>query len=222
MPSPSDRAAGRAPAIAGVAALVCCTCGARDARAEGMEPSYGRVEGDVTLVAGAGAAVASGGLRAEGEVRARYLETAGIFGTYEDAPIVGSSAAPRRVVAAGFELRPLFLYRWLQGHETRRARLDLAIDSIGFELGLTWQQPQGGSFDSTPGFGVGLGLEVPLLLDATGLWVAFHGGIRWSDETLGSGLVTTPEEREAYLSITLAWHQVIAVHLVDMGDRAPH
>ena len=72
------------------------------------------------------------------------------------------------------------------------------------------KQPQGGSFDSTPGFEVGLGLEVPLLLDATGLWLAFHGGIRWSDETLGSGLVTTPEEREAYLSITLAWHQVIA------------
>ncbi len=207
--------------MASLAAVVCGVGFAGDAWAEGVEPSYGRVAGDVTLVAGVGAAVASGGPRAEGELRARYLETAGVYGTYEDGAIVGSSAAPRRVVAAGFELRPLFLYRWLQGHETHRARLDLAIDSIGLELGLTWQQPQGGSFDSSPGFEVGLGLEVPLLVDATGLWVAFHGGIRWSDETLASGLVATPEEREVYLSVTLAWHQLVAVHLVDIGDRAP-
>jgi hypothetical protein len=221
MPSASERSTGRSRAAAVVAAVGFGLCVAADARAGGVEPSYGRVEGDVTLVAAVGAAVASGGPRAEGELRARYLETAGVYGTYEDGPIVGSSAAPRRVVAAGFELRPLFLYRWLQGHETHRARLDLAIDSIGLELGLTWQQPQGGAFDSNPGFEVGLGLEVPLMVDATGLWLAFHGGIRWSDRTLGSGVVATPEEREAYLSITLAWHQVVAVHLVDIGDRAP-
>jgi hypothetical protein len=218
----SDRASRCPPALAGVALAVGCLCGGTDARGEGVaEPSYGRVEGDVTLVAGAGAAVASGGARAAGELRARYLETAGVFGTYEDGPIIGSSSGPSRVVAGGLELRPLFLYRWLQGHETRRARLDLAIDSIGLELGLTWQQPQGGSFTSSPGLEVGLGLEVPLLLDATGLWLAFHGGVRWSDETLGSGLVATSDEREAYLSITLAWHQVIAAHLVDVGDQAP-
>ena len=213
--APSGRVGG-SPASA---RLVCCAW-AVDARAEGaVEPSYGRVEGDVTLVAGAGGAVASGGPRAEGELRARYLETAGVFGTYEDGPIVGLDAGPRRVVAAGLELRPLFLYRWLQGHETHRARLDLAIDSLGLELGLAWQQPQGRPFASSPGFEVGLGLEVPLLLDATGLWLAFHGGVRWSDESLASGLVETADEREAYVSITLAWHQVVAAHVVDVGDR---
>jgi hypothetical protein len=192
------------------------------ARAEGsVEPSYGRIEGDVTLVAGAGGALASGGPRVVGELRARYLETAGIFGTYEDGPIVGSSVSPRRVVAAGLEFRPFFLYRWLQGHETRRARLDLAVDSIGLELGLTWQEPQGSPFEPTPGLQVGLGVEVPLFLDATGLWLAFHGGIRWSDETMASGLVDTAERREAYLSITLAWHQVVSTHIVDVGDREP-
>jgi hypothetical protein len=175
----------------------------------------------VTLVVGVGGALASGGARAEGELRARYLESAGIFGTYEDGPIVGSSAAPRRVIAGGLELRPLFFYRWLQGHETHRARLDLAIDSIGLELGLVWPQPPSGPIESTPGFEVGLGVEVPLLLDATGLWLAFHGGIRWSDEALSSGRVETHEQREAYLSITLAWHQVVVAHIVDVGDRAP-
>jgi hypothetical protein len=220
MRSASERAR-LAPSCAGVTALACFLCASPDARAAGVEPSYGRVEGDMTLVAGAGVALASGGPRAAGELRARYLETAGIFGTYEDGAIVGSSAAPRRVVAAGLELRPLFLYRWLQGHETRRAWLDLTVDSIGLELGLVWQEPQGAAFASSPGFELGLGLEVPLLLDATGLWLAFHGGLRWSDETLASGLVATPDEREAYVSITLAWHQVVELHIVDVGDRAP-
>lgn len=221
MRSGSERASRRAAALAG-AVTVACLVGCADARAEGVvEPSYGRIEGDVTLVVGAGGAVASGGPRAEGELRARYLETAGIFGTYEDGALLGSSSSPRRVVTAGLELRPLFLYRWLQGRETRRARFDLVIDSIGLELGLTWQQPQGGSFTTSPGLEVGLGLEVPLILDATGLWLAFHGGIRWSDESLTSGRVATADEREAYLSITLAWHQVVAVHIVDVGDRAP-
>ncbi len=192
------------------------------ARAEEIvEPSYGRVEGDLTLVAGAGASIASGGPRAAGELRLRYLETAGVFGTYEDGALVGSGSAPLRVVAAGFELRPFFLYRWLQGHETRRARFDLAVDSMGLELGLTWQQPQGGSFAASPGFEAGFGFEVPLFLDATGLWLAFHGGLRWSEETLSSGVIATTEQREAYLAVTLAWHQVVAVHIVDVGDRAP-
>jgi hypothetical protein len=212
---------GRGPALAVLATVVGCLCLGRGARAETVEPSYGRLEGDVTLVVGAGGAVASGGPRVEGELRARYLESAGVFGTYEDGTMFGSSGSPRRVIAGGLELRPLFLYRWLRGHETRRARLDLAIDSIGLELGLTWQEPAGGPFVSTPGLQVGLGVEVPLLLDATGLWLAFHGGIRWSDETLASGVVDTSDHREAYLSITLAWHQVVSAHLVDVGDREP-
>jgi hypothetical protein len=181
----------------------------------------------VTLAVGAGGVVASGGARPEGELRVRYLETVGVFGTYEDGAFVGSSATPERVVTAGLELRPLFLYRWLEGHETRRARLDLAIDSLGLELALTWAQPQGGEFAVHPGLEAGLGFEFPLFLDATGLWLAFHGGLRWSDETLGSGVVATANEaneaneREAYLAITLAWHQVISAHIVDVGDRAP-
>jgi hypothetical protein len=220
MPLVSERAPHRALLAAAAAALLTgseCTTRAEEI----VEPSYGRIEGDLTLVVGAGASVASGGARAAGELRARYLETAGIFGTYEDGALVGSDTAPRRVVAAGFELRPFFLYRWLQGHETHRARFDLAVDSLGLELGLTWQQPQGASFSSNPGFEAGFGFEVPLLLDATGLWLAFHGGLRWSVDTLGTGVVATTDEREAYLSVTLAWHQVLAVHLVDVGDRAP-
>ena len=67
----------------------------------------------------------------------------------------------------------------------------------------------------------GLGVEVPLLLDATGLVARrFTAACAGATRRLGSGLVATADEREAYLSITLAWHQVVATHLVDVGDRA--
>ncbi len=193
-----------------------------DARGDdAVEPSYGRIDGDVTVVVGAGGVITPGQPRATGEVRARYLETAGLFVTYEDGALVGSASDPLRVFAVGFELRPFFLYRRLQGLETRRARWDLLLDSIGLELGVVWGQPMGGSFASRPGVEAGLGIEVPILPAASGPWIGLHGGVRWSDGVLGSGFVQTAEDRAAYLSITLAWHQVISVHMVDVGDRAP-
>ncbi len=193
-----------------------------DARGEdAVEPSYGRIDGDVTVVVGVGGVVAPGEPRATGEVRLRYLETAGLFATYEDGALLGSASDPRRVFASGFELRPFFLYRWLQGYETRRARWDLLLDSVGLELGVTWVQPVEGSFASRPGVEAGLGIEVPILPAASGPWLGLHGGVRWSDDVLGSGFVRTAEDRAAYLSITLAWHQVISTHVVDVGDRAP-
>ncbi len=205
---------------AGIAAALALYGG--DSRGDGnAEPTYGRIAGDVTLVAGAGGVVASGGLRAEGELRVRYLETAGLFATYEDGALVGSGVEPRRVLAGGFELRPLFLFRWLKGHETSHARLDLALDSLGFELGATFPQAAGSSFASRPGFQVGVGIELPILESATGPWIGLHGTIRWSDEALTSGVVQSDADREVCLALTLAWHQVIGAHAVDVGDLRP-
>jgi hypothetical protein len=185
------------------------------------EPTYGRIAGDMTLVAGLGTVLASGGPRAEGELRIRYLETAGLFATYEDGALVGSSVEPRRVLAGGLELRPLFLFRWLKGHETSHARLDLALDSVGFELGVTLPQSVGSSFASRPGFEVGVGVELPILASATGPWIGLHGAIRWSDEALTSGEVQSDADRELCLALTLAWHQVVWTHAVDVGDLRP-
>jgi hypothetical protein len=186
-----------------------------------LEGSHGRIAGDVTLVVGAGAVAAPRGARAEGELRVRYLESAGVFATYEDGALIGSGAEPRRVLAAGVELRPLFLFRWLRDHETRRARFDLALDSLGVELGATFLQPSGAAFAARPGVQVGVGVELPVLERATGPWVGLHGGLRWSDDALGSGVVTGADDREAYLALTLAWHQVVMMHVVDAGDEAP-
>jgi hypothetical protein len=192
-----------------------------DARGEGAEATYGRLGGDVTLVAAAGGVIASGGPRIEGELRVRYLESAGIFATYEDGSFAGASADPQRVLAAGLELRPLFLARWLKGHETAQPLLDLTVDSIGLELGATVLQPARASFGARSGIEVGLGVEVPLAARADGPWVGVHGGVRWSDEALASARVNGASDREGYVAVSIAWHQVVATHIVDVSDRLP-
>jgi hypothetical protein len=119
------------------------------------------------------------------------------------------------------ELRPLFLYRWLQGHETGQPRLDLAIDSIGIDLAAVAEQPSGAGFASRAGFELGLGFELPLLARASGPWVGLYGAIRWSEGAMGAGVLEGANDREAILAITIAWHQVVSGHVVDVGDRAP-
>jgi|HubBroStandDraft_1064217.scaffolds.fasta_scaffold02663_2 hypothetical protein len=188
---------------------------------ESFEPTYGRVSGDVCWVAGAGAAVASRGARAEGELRLRYLDSAGVFATYEDSLLARASAEPRRVISGGAELRPLFLYRWLRGLETQRSRLDLAIDSLGLELGAFLAAPSTAPSDFRPGFELGLGIEFPFETDATGPWVGLHGGVRWADQPSAQGSTGGPDARAAYLTVTLAWHQVVRAHIVELHDERP-
>jgi len=195
---------------------------ANDASADrgNADSTFGRIGGDIAAVGGAGVVAASGGVRAEAELRLRYLETAGVFVTYEDAAAIGSAAEPRRVLSPGIELRPLFLLRWLRGSETQRARLDLALDSIGIEIGATFGQPVGTSFATQRGLEVGLGFELPVLERASGPWIGIRGALRWSDSALGSGVVSGPDDRQAILAITVAWHQIVSAHVVDVGDRA--
>lgn len=185
------------------------------------DPSHGRIDGDVSVVVGLGTAVAPQGVRGEGEVRLRYLDTAGAFATYEEGALFASTAQPQRVLTSGAELRPLFLARWLRGYETRSVRFDLAVDSLGFELAAVFAQHAGGAFASDLGVQVGLGLEVPLLERPSGPWVGMHGGVRWSDAALASGVVHGATNRAGFLVVTLAWHELVVAHLVDLGDEAP-
>jgi hypothetical protein len=104
--------------------------------------------------------------------------------------------------------------------DTQRARVDLAIDSVGIDLGAVLMQPAGGDFGSRAGLQLGLGFELPLFPEATGLWVGVHGGLRWSSEALANGAASSADERSAFLTLTLAWHQLVAAHLVDLGDEA--
>jgi hypothetical protein len=185
------------------------------------EPTYGRVDGDISLVFGLGVVVAARAPRAGAEFRVRYLESAGLFATYEDGATFGASSEPGRVLAGGLEIRPVFLYRWLEGLEVRRAPFDLTLDSIGLELGATLAQPEGKGELDTGGLQVGVGVEVPLETTATGPWIGLHGGLRWSADALTYGSVQTASDRAFFFAITIAWHQAIATHVVDLGDAAP-
>ncbi len=186
-----------------------------------VDTTYGRIEGDMAVAVGAGATLASRGPRGEVDLRLRYLDTAGVFATYEEGPLFGSGAEPRRVFAGGLELRPLFLGRWLNGWELGVDRLDLAIDSLGVEIGAVLEQPSGGAFASRPGLEVGLGLELPIGTRANGPWIGLHGGVRWADSALEGRPIADASDRALYLSITLAFHQVFGAHVVDVGDTAP-
>ena len=204
--------------MAGIAGALALGVGTARADATTVDSSYGRIDGDIDLVVGAGSVIAPRGPRGEAELRLRYLETAGVFATYEDA--LGSSAEPERALIMGLEMRPLFLARWLRGLETQRDWLDLALDSLGFEMGAVLQQPAGRGFASQRGIEVAIGIELPLLARAVGPWIGVRGGLRWSEAALVSGSVVSADDRQATLSLTLAWHQIFAAHVVDIGDRA--
>ncbi|WP_394822575.1 hypothetical protein [Pendulispora albinea] len=182
-----------------------------------LDASYGRIEGDLSVSVGLGGTLAARGPRAAGDLRFRYLDTVGAFGTYEES--FDGASEPARVVAVGAEVRPMFVARWLQGRELGIPRLDLTIDSFGLELGAFFAQPHGQSFGSKRGLQAGLGLEFPILARASGPWIGVHGGLRWSDDALGGAPIAGPGDRAAYLTITVAWHAFFGAHLVDLRDR---
>lgn len=185
------------------------------------DPSHGRIDGDLAAVASAGLTFGPTDPRLAADVRFRYLSTAGLFGTYEDGPAIGSDSDPRRVLAVGIELRPLFLARWFQGHETGNAYFDLTLDSFALELGAVFVQPDGRGFASQAGLQAGLGLELPIFPNATGPLIGLHGGCRWSNDALGGGAIQSPADRSLYLMLVVGWQQVFGGHVVDFDDRAP-
>ncbi len=191
--------------------LLAVAVGARDS-------TYGRVEGDFTLAFGLGATLTPRGGSGAIDFRARYLDTAGVYVSYDEG--FGGPAEPTRVLTTGIELRPNFLSRWLTDSELGIPYLDLFIDSFALELGAAIVQPKMGDFGDRIGLQAGLGLEFPILPRASGPWIGFHGGIRFSDKGLSREL-QTPLEQSAYLTITIAWHQVVRAHAVDLGDRIP-
>jgi len=210
--------------LGGVAALAAIVstgapASAADTRGPGDDGSHGRFDGDLAVVAAAGMTVGPRGPRATGDLRFRYLSTAGLFGTYEDGPLVGSDAEPRRTLAVGLELRPLFLARWATNRQLGTPRLDLFIDSLALEIGAVFAQPEGARFGARPGLQAGLGLELPFLATASGPFLGVHGGARWSDAALSGGPLDGPSDRALYLTIAIGWQQLFGGHVVDMGDR---
>ena len=196
---------------------------ATNAIAAGEDGSFGRLEGDVTFVGGvAGGVVADSG-RGLGhvELRARYLQAAGIFFAYEEADALSAATdhgVLRRAFLGGVEFRPLFPVRFLRHAEQGRAFGNLVLDSLGLDLGPVFSVREGMS-TSRPGLYAGLGVEIPVGSEETGLWVRLSTTLRWSPERLDGDV--DPGGRSVVFLFGLAWHQVAATHVVDAGDEAP-
>lgn len=180
------------------------------ARADG-DTTYGRIEGDFEIAPAVGFTAATYGARPAFELRGRYLTMAGAFVTYEE-----SFSAPRdvtRLVSTGIELRPLFFARWLQGHELGQATLDLLVDSFALELGAFFAKPGPEAFGSRMGLQASLGLELPLFAKAEGLFLTAHGGGRFSDRLAVAEAPSPGNERAAFVTFGLAWHEVLDLGL---------
>ena len=182
-----------------------------------VDGSHGRFEGDVAVVVGAGVTIGPRAPRGTLDLRLRYLSSAGVFATYEDG--FGGSV-PRRALALGLEVRPLFLARWGTNRELgTRPRLDLVIDSIALELGALFSEPEGTKFLGRRGLQAGIGVVFPFLERASGPFFAAHGGCRWSDNALGGGPLEGAADRALFLTLEVGWQQLFGGHVVDLGDR---
>jgi hypothetical protein len=200
------------------ALLLASRSGSADQRSR-IDSSDGRFDGDLGVVGGLGATFGPRGPRAALDARIRYLSTAGLFATYEDGPLLGSSAEPTRVIAFGLEVRPLFLARWGTGHELGIPRLDLALDSLGLELGAVFSQPAGARFGARAGLEAGLGLELPILPRASGPLVGLHAGARWSEAALAGGPLDGAADRALYVSVLVGWQALFGSPIIDFDDR---
>lgn len=181
------------------------------------DTTYGRIEGDLAFRGAAGVTFGPRAPRAAFDLRLRYLQSAGFFMTYEEG---FQTSSPARALASGFELKPLFLGRWLTGREFGSPYADLVLDSFGLELGVVLSQPPGGAFGDRYGLQFGIALEVPLFPRASGLFVGVHGGLRWNRATLGGTEPATADDRSLYLTIVVAWQQLFGgTAVVDAGDK---
>jgi hypothetical protein len=197
----------------------------RGARAE-PDGLYGRFDGDLLAVVGAGAAVEREGPRLLTYASLTYLSTAGVYARYADA-LTDESTSRARSIAAGIELRPVFLARWGLDLERGPAWLDLLVDSIAIDLGAygilggapreaaTAREPLGPSFEAA------FSIEAPLLGDADGPYVGAQAVARLPSQRLGA--FAPPAnliEDGAMIGIVLTWHALFDAGLVD-ARRAP-
>jgi hypothetical protein len=186
--------------------------------AAAQDGAYGRLDGDLDVSLGAGAAVAAGAPGLAARASAVYAQIAGLHVGYVDA-LGQPSALVDRSIAAGVTLKPLFWGRFANELERGPARLDLFLDSFVFELGAFWAAPRGRDFVTEPGLEIALGLGFPIFSDATGPFIEVRGALRYRREDLTGAVPSDALDRGALLTVTLAWHHVLPAHIADAGDR---
>lgn len=180
--------------------------------------AYGRVDGDLLFVGELGAALAKGGPELETHVALLYLSTAGGYFRYVES-FENDDAPFARLLAAGFELRPLFLGRYALNLEKGPPHLDLFVDSLALVIGATWESRSGPSFDPLPGLELGFSIDVPFLATASGPRVGVLALARWGAADLTGEQDRDFFERGASLVFSFSWNQIIDANLVDIRDR---
>jgi hypothetical protein len=185
--------------------------------AEG-DGAYGRTDGDASVVVGVDGGTLGGRKLIGGDLRLRYLDTAGLVLGYEELDALNKAQTEgefRRDFRAGIELRPLFPARFLKAHEFGQSFLDLVIDSIGLDVGAIWIV-RAAKDVPRPGFYTGLAIEVPLAAKANGPWLRVAGSLRWTAARIEGE--EDPSGRVFAFTVGLAWHQFFGAHLVDRRD----
>lgn len=185
--------------------------------------AYGRLDGDLEFRLSAGPALITNTPVFAARTDALYLCTAGIYAAYTDA-FRDSPSFDRRSIAAGIRLAPLFLGRFALNREQGPARLDLLLDSIALDIGAFVSQAPApeASFRKTPGLELGLGVSLPFFEDASALFLDLRAALRWNAAQLGAqARAQDGQGVAAMFSLTLSWHQILAVHLVDANDAHP-
>jgi hypothetical protein len=202
-----------------LAATIALVTGAAQARADddGADGVYGRLDGDLLAIGEAGAAVSPEGSSLALGARALYLSTAGVYVRYLEG-FEQRELAAQRSISGGVELRPLFLARFARDLEHGPAHLDLLLDSIALDVGAFWWASPGGGLRSFPGLEVALGLEMPILPDASGPHVGAMGSLRVTHGGAGGAADDDINFRASALIFTLSWHGVVDAGIVDAGD----
>ena len=158
---------------------------------------YGRFGGDLDWGVGAGAEVFGGGVHLAIHTSLHYFSTAGLYLAASQA--LGDSASAATQVAAGADLRPLFLPRWSLDLERGPPHLDLVLDSLSLGAGIFWRtEPQGS--DVLRGFEASLGFGVPFFSEVAGPWLRVRGSLRW----------VNGEAAESAILAVFAWHTLFS------------
>ena len=189
------------------------------AHATDDDGAYGRYDGDLDLRIGAGVGLMQEGPSLSAFASALLLSSAGVYVNYLDA--FDDSRRVPRSISTGLVIEPMFLARTAFNLQIGSGRLDLAIDSFAIGFGAYWTIPrQPTNPMNEPGLEFSLGFGLPFLARASGPVLGFRAALRASPAAMAGSEKFGLVEQGAYLSITLAWRQLVSVHLVDARDRA--
>ncbi len=168
---------------------------------------YGRLAGDLTLGAAAGAEVdfSSSDVRLLLMATARYFSTVGVYGVLREGLAREDDA--ERILGTGVLVEPLFVARAVKNWQQGPAFWDLTFDSVGLNFGVYWAEPMGGNLGDQRGVELGLGAGLPLLGTAAGPWFRVNGQVRWDETSSASSSLWVTFEWRALLNTGLTGGQ---------------